>query len=203
MKKIYIILSFLISTTLHSQNKKLEFENISFQLSHDNKIIENRGDSSFKEIKFQYLGEIYQLCVEHNYVVKYFIYTNEMNLKEYIEYDQDKKTSAQYEWHVNGCIRKITKYSPYMDSFWIYTLRGELESQGQYLNDSSHYLNELEIRESRINNETGIAETVVSTCNRCPAPHGVWSFYVEGLLHKTFTFNKGKIVGLELGQKIY
>ncbi len=56
MKNIYIILSFLISTALHSQNKKLEFENISFQLSHDNKIIENRGDSSFKEIKFQYLG---------------------------------------------------------------------------------------------------------------------------------------------------
>jgi hypothetical protein len=87
-----------------------------------------------------------------------------------------------------------------MDSFWIYTLRGDLESQGQYINDSSHYLNELE---SRINNETGIAETVVSICNHCPAPHGVWSLYVEGLLHKTFTFNKGKIVSLELGQKIY
>ena len=52
MKKIYIILSFLISTILHSQNKKLEFENISFQLSHDNKMIENLEDPSFKEIKF-------------------------------------------------------------------------------------------------------------------------------------------------------
>ena len=78
MKKIYIILSFLISTILHSQNKKLEFENISFQLSHDNKIIENLEDPSFKEIKFQYRCGIYRLCVEHNYVVKYLICNIEM-----------------------------------------------------------------------------------------------------------------------------
>lgn len=184
-----------------AQDCSIQLKNELIELSCSDTLIYRMGNAEFGEIRIKgSFGSKTIFEIENGYIKKetcYFENGKPSVLKNF----KNKKLNGEYiEWYTNGNKAFTGHYSNGLaDSIWtFYHNNRTIESQGEFLPDTTHLTPKFEIISTEHEPDGTISSGYKQFTNFSPI-HGIWNYYDnEGVLIKTLEFNLGKLVSMEI-----
>jgi len=200
-QKTYLLVCMIVSILASAQMRVIPFKYDTVYVNKTDSIYYIKGNELIAEIKYGNNFGYSIIFIDSGYINKVISINNNGLKKSESNFKMKKLHGISKEWYESGFLKSEINYSHGLNdgSFIYYYSNGIKEFEGAFLADSSCLISNFKIHYNEIIDIFEHQTTTVTAEKHAP-PHGKWKFYnPQGKLSKTFIFEKGILVSLEVG----